>query len=321
MPATSEAGTVGALTADRARAVWAGLQAEQREIAPAYFYDARGSALFDAITRLPEYYPTRAERAILEQLAPTLIAALRPRTLVELGPGNGDKARLLLRPLIETHSAPWYAPIDVSAAYLTQLTDRFAIEFPSLIVRGSEADIARALGLPAGLPGPVLVAFLGGTIGNFEPGAASALLARIGAVLGPQDRALIGFDLKKDPHRLHRAYNDAAGVTAQFNLNALRVLNRELDCDFDLSVFEHYAFYNESLGRIEMHLRALRAQSVRIGHQGSIDLAPGETIRTEISCKYDRTGIEAMLKASGLRLEAFDTGANADFALVLASRA
>ena len=321
MPATSDAGLARPLLHDPARDVWDGLGRAQKEISPAFFYDERGSALFDQITALPEYYPTRAERAILERLAPALIETLNPKTVVELGPGNGDKARLLLRPLVQRQPQPWYVPIDVSATYLDRLAARFALEFPSLVVCGSESDIAHELRLPPGMPAPLLIAFLGSTIGNFDAQAGAALLARIAAVMRAGDRALIGFDLKKDAARLERAYNDQAGVTAEFNLNALRVLNRELDCEFDPGAFEHYAFYDQAAGRVEMHLRATCAMTVRIGGHGSIALAQGETIRTEISCKYDRPQIESMLREGGLRLERFETGADADFALVLASAA
>jgi L-histidine Nalpha-methyltransferase len=302
------------------REVWDGLNREQKEISSKYFYDERGSELFDRITALPEYYLTRAEQQILERIAPELIAEIRPNTLVELGPGNGDKARILLDQLLPRAATPVYAPVDVSESYLEQLSAEFTAAYPRLTVRVCLSDITTVLQLPEHLPPPLLVAFLGSTIGNFEEEAARRLLARTASVLQPGDHFMIGFDLKKDSARLHAAYNDAAGVTAEFNLNILRVLNAELDADFDVSAFEHSAFYDEALGRVEMHLVSLRPQSVRIGAIGSVSLRKGETIRTEISCKYGRMDIEGLLGNAGLEIVRFDTDQEQLFSLVTTRR-
>jgi L-histidine N-alpha-methyltransferase len=313
-----------ALRAEReimAGEVWSGLNRAQKEIPSKYFYDERGSELFDEITRLPEYYLTRAECRILQRIAPELIRSTSPRTLVELGPGSGDKTRILLDQIVARSDAPVYVPVDVSETYLEQLSAEFRAAYPALVVRPSLSDITREIRLPPRLASPLIVAFLGSTIGNFEAVEAGALLARIGALLTPEDRFLIGFDLKKDPGVLHAAYNDAAGVTAEFNLNLLRVLNQALDCDFDPGAFRHRAEYLESLGRIEMHLVSTQAQAVRIDALGIVQIAEGETIRTEISCKYDRDQIETMLGAAGLELDRFDTDSAGRFALVTARRA
>jgi L-histidine N-alpha-methyltransferase len=300
--------------------VWSGLNREQKEISSKYFYDERGSELFDRITELPEYYPTRAERQILERIAPEVIEETRPNTLVELGPGNGDKARILLDQLVPRAAMPVYAPVDVSESYLEQLSAELSAAYPRLTVRVCLSDITTALQLPGRLPAPLLIAFLGSTIGNFEEAAASALLAHTASVLQVGDHFLIGFDLKKDPQRLHAAYNDAAGVTAEFNLNILRALNAELETNFEVSAFEHRAFYNESLGRVEMHLLSLRPQSVRIDDLGTVTIREGETIRTEISCKYNRADIDALLGNAGLEAVRFDTDQEQLFAVVTTRR-
>lgn len=301
-----------------AREVWAALNRVPREIPSKYFYDERGSELFDQITRLPEYYLTRAECEILKRITPALIQSAAPCTLVELGPGSGDKTRILLDHIAARASAPVYVPVDVSETYLEQLSAELSANYPGLTVRPSLSDMTREIRLPQRLPGPLIIAFLGSTIGNFEAAAAAALLARIGALLNAEDRLLIGFDLKKDPAVLHAAYNDAAGVTAEFNLNILRVLNRALDCDFDPHAYRHRAEYNQELGRIEMYLLSTRDQVVRVGSLGSVQIGKGESIRTEISCKYDRVQIEGMLEQGGLSMAAFDTDGAERFALVTA---
>lgn len=301
-----------------AREVWSGLNRAQKEIPSKYFYDERGSELFDEITRLPEYYLTRAERQILERCTAELIRSASPRTLVELGPGSGDKTRILLDHIVARSVAPVYVPVDVSETYLEQLSAELSTAFPTLVVRPSLSDITREIRLPSRLASPLIVAFLGSTIGNFEAAEAGALLARIGALLKPEDCCLIGFDLQKDPRVLHAAYNDAAGVTAEFNLNLLRVLNQALDCDFDPGAFRHRAEYVESLGRIEMHLASTKEQAVRIDSLGIVQIAEGESIRTEISCKYDRGQIETMLGEASLELSRFDTDSAGLFALATA---
>jgi L-histidine N-alpha-methyltransferase len=283
----------------------AGLEARPRIIPPKFFYDERGSELFEEITRLPEYYPTRVERGILAGEVAAWIRQLGPRALVELGAGSAEKTRILLEAMLESvdEGPVVYAPVDVSADFLRASARRLVADYPGLRVEPVVADLTSTFDLPADLPRPLVVAFLGSTIGNFGRGEAAALLARASAVLGDADRLLLGVDLQKDPALLHAAYNDAAGVTAEFNLNVLRVLNRELGADFDLAAFRHRAFYDEATGRIEMHLVAERALRVMIPDIGSFDLEAGESILTEISRKYDRTEVEGMLRDAGLAID------------------
>ncbi len=304
-----------------AQEVWLGLTRPQKEIPSKYFYDARGSQLFDEITTLPEYYLTRAEASILRRVADDFIASFAPNALVELGPGSGEKTRMLLDALVQHSNAPVYVPLDISESYLEQLRVQFSADYAGLQVRPSRCDISRELRLPGMLAGPLLVAFLGSTIGNFERAEALALLQRAGAVMREEDRFLLGFDLKKDEAVLNAAYNDSAGVTAEFNLNVLRVLNRELHCNFDVSAFTHCAYYNSLAGRIEMHLVSQREQVVRIYKQGFVRIEEGETIRTEISCKYDRAEMESMLSEAGFEVVRFDTDSGNAFGLIMAARA
>lgn len=299
--------------------VRAGLSRPQKELPPTYFYDARGSALFDEITRLPEYYLTRAEEALLRAHAPVLARALRPRTVAELGAGSARKARLLLSAARGAGGGEWYVPIDVSAAALRETTARLRGEFPGVHVHPTLGDMREAIVLPPGVPRPLLFAFLGSTIGNFPHEDAVALLARIRAALAPGDRLLLGADLVKDVATLEAAYDDARGVTAEFNRNVLRVLNRELGADFDVEAFAHRALYDAAHRRIEMHLVARDAQQVCIPDVGVVALAAGESIRTEVSCKYDRAALEGMLGAAGLELERWMPDDPARFALVLAA--
>lgn len=295
-----------------------GLGRRQKELPPKYFYDERGSELFERITRLPEYYLTRAERALLETHAPTLAGEFRPRTLVELGAGSAVKTRILLNAMREAGSVEDYVPIDVSAEFLGDTARRLRGEYPGLRVTGAVADISSSLGLPPRLRRPVLFAFLGSTIGNFDAPAARVLLARVRAAMGPFDRLLLGTDLRKPRKIVETAYNDARGITAAFNRNMLRVLNRELGCDFDLEAFTHRAFYSTARHRIEMHLVSTREQVVHIPRVGEIRLATGESIRTEISCKYDRPSVRRLLRAARLQLDHWlaDDGR---FALTVAS--
>ena len=298
--------------------VRAGLARPQKELPPKYFYDERGSELFEKITRLPEYYLTRAERALLEEHAVDLVGGLRPRTLVELGAGSAVKTRILLDAMRDAGRAEEYVPIDVSADFLADTSRRLRAEYPMLRVSGAVADIGESLGLPPRLRRPVLFAFLGSTIGNFDAPAARALLGRVRDVMGPFDRLLLGADLRKPRHVIEAAYNDARGVTAEFNRNMLRVLNRELGADFDLGAFAHRAFYSPARHRVEMHLVSNREQVVHIPLVGEVHLASGETIRTEISCKYDRASVRRLLRAARLRLEQWLTD-DGRFALAVAS--
>jgi len=297
--------------------VAAGLAAPQKELPPKYFYDHRGSVLFEEITRLPEYYLTRAERALLHSWMPRLIPALGTRALLELGAGSADKSRIILDAMRAAGTAELYVPIDVSAAFLEETADRLRREYQGLTVTPAVADISDELNLPRGQPDPALFAFLGSTIGNFYPPAAIRLLTRVRAALRARDRFLMGADLRKDVAVIEAAYNDARGVTAEFNRNMLRVLNHELGADFDSDSFEHRAFYQPEAHRIEMHLVATRAQAVQIPGIGSVRIAAGESIRTEISCKYDVPSIAALFAAAGLRLESWKTDPEHRFALVI----
>ncbi|HSJ10132.1 MAG TPA: L-histidine N(alpha)-methyltransferase [Longimicrobiales bacterium] len=276
-----------------------GLGLEQKELSPKYFYDARGSELFDRITELPEYYLTRAERALLAAFVKPWLVQTGARSIVELGAGSGDKTHLLLGAL---PAGGVYVPVDISRSYLEQIADELRPAFPALRIVPAHADITSELPLPNDVERPLVVAFIGSTIGNFSDAMAAALLRRVHDVLGPADRLLLGVDLRKDAAKLNAAYNDSAGVTAEFNLNVLHVINRELDADFDTDAFRHRAFYDERLGRVEMHLVSTRAQTVSIPEVGEFTFARDETIRTEISSKFDRPGVEQVLARAGLEL-------------------
>jgi L-histidine Nalpha-methyltransferase len=302
------------------RDVARGLAQPQKELSPKYFYDQRGSQLFEQITRLPEYYLTRAERAILDAEMPPLMRTLRPATLVELGAGSAAKTRVILDALHAAGSGRCYVPLDVSASFLADSARKLRAEYPWLRVTPVVADFTERVPLPPDLPRPLVLAFLGSTIGNFANAEAVRVLRHAGAVLAPGDRLLLGADLRKDPARLGAAYDDAAGVTAAFNRNMLLVLNRELGADFDAAAFDHDARYNRAEHRIEMHLVARTPQAVRIPGAGVFRFAPGESVRTEISCKYDRPAIDGLFALAGLRVDAWLTDAPRDFALVVASR-
>ncbi|HUF12846.1 MAG TPA: L-histidine N(alpha)-methyltransferase [Longimicrobiales bacterium] len=286
-------------------AVRDGMHARPRIIPPKFFYDERGSELFEAITALPEYYPTRAEREILDTRVAAWIRELEPRSLVELGAGSAEKTRILLEAMLEVAGAArvLYAPVDVSADFLRATAERLAAAYPTLDVMPIVADLTQDFQLPDDLPRPLVVAFLGSTIGNFGRGDAAALLRRAAVSLADADRLLLGVDLKKDPALLNAAYNDSAGVTAEFDLNVLRVLNRELGADFDPDAFRHHAFYDEAGGRVEMHLVATQAMRVTIPEVGTFDLEAGESILTEISRKYDHAEVDVTLAGAGLAVE------------------
>jgi L-histidine N-alpha-methyltransferase len=298
-----------------------GLAATQKELPPKYFYDHRGSELFEEITRLPEYYPTRTERGILEAWMPGLVAGLGTRTLIELGAGSAEKSRVILNAMRAAGTAEVYVPIDVSATFLSHTAARLRREYPGLKVEPAVADIGEELNLPRRLPRPALFAFLGSTIGNFHPAEAIRLLRRVRAAMEPGDRFLMGADLRKDVARIERAYNDSRGVTAEFNRNMLRVLNHELGADFDPETFEHRAFYERQAHRIEMHLVSSRPQVVTIPGIGEVSFARGETLRTEISCKHDRDSVAALFRPAGLRVESWRTDPEGLFALVVGAPA
>ncbi|MFF0409361.1 L-histidine N(alpha)-methyltransferase [Kitasatospora sp. NPDC004745] len=296
-----------------------GLTSEPKWLPPKWFYDARGSELFEEITRLPEYYPTRAERAILTARAGEIAAATRAHTLVELGSGSSEKTRLLLDALRTLGSLEAYVPVDVSESALTGAGTALAAEYPGLAVHGVLADFTARLGLPPE-GGPRLVAFLGGTLGNLLPPERAAFLRGLRAALDPGDFLLLGTDLVKDPAALVSAYDDSAGVTAEFNLNVLNVLNRELGADFDPSAFAHVARWDPEQEWIEMRLRSLRSQTVKIP---ALDLPVhfdrGEELRTEVSAKFRRERVADELAAAGLRLSHWWTDEEGRFGLSLAA--
>jgi L-histidine Nalpha-methyltransferase len=295
-----------------------GLRQPQKELPPKYFYDHRGSVLFEQITRLPEYYLTRTERRLLRREVPAWMAALRPATLVELGAGSGEKTQIILEAMRAVRPRCMYVPLDVSAEFLRESAARIARELPGLAVAPVIADMTEAVTVPADAPTPLLIAFLGSTIGNFDADGARDLLTRVRDVMGPRDRLLLGADLRKDVRTLERAYDDAAGVTAEFNRNVLRVVNRELGADFDLRRFAHEARYDADAGRVEMHLVARDAHCVRIPGVGIVRFEAGESIRTEICCKYDRPGLESLLHSAGLRIAAWARDDDAPYALLVA---
>ncbi|MCY1141255.1 L-histidine N(alpha)-methyltransferase [Actinoplanes sp. Pm04-4] len=306
-----DAGTQeAALRAD----VVAGLTATPKRLPPKWFYDARGSELFEQITELPEYYPTRAERAILTARAPEIARLTGARTLIELGSGYSTKTRLLLEALRPT----LFVPMDVSPTALEAAAAHVGTDFPSVRVQGIVGDITRHLGFLPQAPDR-LVAFLGGTIGNFEPAERAHFLADVRAVLRPGEHLLLGTDLVKSPKVLVPAYDDAAGVTAEFNKNVLRVLNRHLQADFDVDGFAHVALWDADHEWIEMRLRSRWPQRVTIP---AVDLVvefkTGEEIRTEISAKFRREGVEKELTEAGFTLTHWWTDPEARFALSLA---
>lgn len=299
------------------RDVGDGLRKIPKELPSKYFYDERGSELFEQITELAEYYLTRAERSLLEQKVPALITKLATSSLVELGAGSASKTRIILDAMRNRGTARCYVPIDVSADFLETTAALLRAEYPDMAIIPVVSDITAPFTLP-NLAEPVLIAFLGSTIGNFDRASAVALLSHVAGLMKPGDWFLLGADLRKDPGILHAAYNDSLGVTAAFNLNLLARLNRELGADFPLDLFEHRAFYNSNEHRIEMHLVARGDFTVFIPGGGSFAFSREETVRTELSHKYDRQTIEAILNSSGMALDDWITDERNDFALVVA---
>jgi len=297
----------------------AGLRAVPKDLPPKYFYDDRGSQLFDDITRLPEYYPTRAEAAILSARADEIAASTGADTLVELGSGTSEKTRLLLAALARTGRLRRFVPFDVSEMTLREASVAIAGEHPEIEVHAVVGDFEHHLDLlPGG--GRRVIAFLGGTIGNLAPPARAEFLTAVRAGLGPDDTLLLGTDLVKDPERLVAAYDDAAGVTAAFNRNVLHVLNRELGADFDPDAFAHVARWDPEAEWIEMHLRPDTAQTVKVPALDLVvEFEAGEAMRTEISAKFRRDRVAAELAAAGLGLRAWWTDPGGDFALSLSS--
>jgi L-histidine N-alpha-methyltransferase len=296
-----------------------GLSLEQKELDPKYFYDGRGSELFEEITGLPEYYPTRAERALLLGVMPALIDELQPASLIELGAGSSSKTRVILDAMSETDSGRQYVPVDVSSDFLHESAAKLRLEYPLMRIDPAVGDFAKELDLPP-LQHPALFAFLGSTIGNFREAAAVQILEHIAVRMRGDDTFILGVDLRKDPQVIEAAYNDARGVTAEFNINVLRVLNRELLADFDLSAFTHRAFYDHERARIEMHLDSSADQTVNIPGLGSVEIRKGESIRTELSYKYDRATVTSLFEKAGLCLERWLTGDDGAFGLAVGSR-
>lgn len=297
----------------------AALTGSPRSIPSKYFYDDVGSELFERICELPEYYPTRTEAALLEQVAAAIAEQSGARELVELGSGAARKTRRLLDAMSAVGAELKYVPVDVSAGMLRRTAEELTREYPRLVVHGLVADFMTDLGeLPEG--GRRLVAFLGGTIGNLDPEREAVdFLRHVRRSMAAEDCFLLGTDLIKDLATLEAAYNDSLGVTAEFNRNILRVVNARFGGDFDPAAFEHLAFYDRENDWIEMRLLASRAQRVRVAALDlDLELVAGEPIRTEISAKFDRPKVERLLERGGFRLSSwFVDPANA-FALSLA---
>ena len=301
--------------------VWEGLRRDVPELSPRLFYDERGSELFEQITGLDEYYPTRTETALLERWSGPIVERLRPAALLELGAGSARKTRLLLSHLAREVPGARYVPLDVSADFLERTAATLRSEYPALEVVPEVADFNSEIVLSHPLPRPALFAFLGGTIGNFAATAGTDLLRRLAARMNPGDHLLLGADLRPGPGKtreeLVAAYDDARGVTAAFNLNILAVLDAAIGTDFDLDDWRHRAVWVEDEGRIEMHLVAVRDVDVAVPERGLVRFAKGDAIRTEISSKYDRATLESMFDRAGLRVTDWLTDARDRYALVI----
>jgi L-histidine Nalpha-methyltransferase len=300
-----------------------GLTRPFKELPPKHFYDERGAELFDEICEQPEYYPTRAERSILEARSAAIVAATGAGELVELGSGTAAKTRVLLQAMAAAQTLERYVPVDVTEHMVHRTAEELTAEFPGLRVEGVIGDFERHLGaVPDPVDGvPRIVALLGGTIGNFIPGSRRKFLRTMAELLRPGvDHLLLGTDLVKDPAVIEAAYNDAAGVTAAFNKNVLVVVNRELDANFDVDSFEHYAFFDREREWIEMRLRATRRMDVRIeALKLDVSFAPREEMRTEISAKFTRERLARDMAAAGLELREVLTDDEGLFALSLSA--
>ena len=309
-----EGGTLAGLAED----VREGLSCPFKEIPPKYFYDERGSELFEAITALPEYYPTRAERSILDHRAAEIVAAASPTTLIELGSGAAAKTRSLLDAMRDTGSLETYVPVDISEEITRRVAEELVAEYEGLRVHGVICDYETHLERVPREEG-ALIAFLGGTIGNFRPGPRRSFLARIATLMYPGDRFLLGTDLVKDTAVLEAAYNDSAGITAEFNKNVLHVLNRELGASFDPELFEHVAFFDPENEWIDIRLRSLAEQFIDLtGLDMRTHFARNEEMRTEISTKFTRERLEASYADAGLELVDWWTDPDELYALSLA---
>lgn len=300
------------------RDVFDGLQCTPKSLPPKWFYDSVGSQLFDQITRLPEYYPTRVEAEILRGCAAEVASVSGADTLVELGAGTSEKTRQLLNALRDRGALSGFVPFDVDASVLSATVTAIQHEYPGIEIQAVCGDFEEHLTrIPTG--GRRLFVFLGSTIGNLTPAYRARFLLNLAAVMRPGDSLLLGADLVKDTERLVRAYDDAAGVTAKFNRNVLTVINRELDADFDVDSYQHVARWNVEEERIEMWLRASRYQRVRVGAlELAVDFAAGEKMLTEVSCKFRPEDIRAELVGAGMHPIRWWTDAAHDFGLSLA---
>jgi len=298
----------GGALAGMAEVVREGLSSPFKELPPKYFYDERGSQLFERITEQPEYYPTRCEREILDARAAAIVAAAKPRTLIELGSGAAAKSRVLLDAMRDAGTLERFVPVDIAEGITRRVAAELVDEYPGLAIEGIVCDYETHLERTP-RPEGALIAFLGGTIGNFRPAPRRSFLARIATLMYPGDRFLLGTDLVKDRARLEAAYNDAAGVTAEFNKNVLNVLNRELDADFDLDGFEHVAFWDPDNEWIDIRTIDMRVHFSR-----------NEEMRTEISTKFTRERIESSYADVGLELTDWWTDRDGMYALSLARR-
>jgi L-histidine N-alpha-methyltransferase len=317
------------LPADQATAmerdVRRGLARTPKELSPKYFYDERGSQLFEAITELEEYYPTRRERQILiERSAEIVAAAGNPATLIELGSGSASKTRHLLDAMRNAGTLRTYVPVDISEEITRETAAALVGEYPGLDVHGLVCDFEAHLERTptTSEAGPRLIAFLGGTVGNLYPDERAAFLGRIAGLLDPGDHLLLGTDLVKEVERLELAYDDPAGVTAEFNVNVLRVLNRELGGDFDFDAFAHVAHFDLEHEWIDIGLRSLAAQDVHLDHLDlTVRFEEGEVMRTEISTKFTRPRLEESYAGTGLKMASWFTDPAEDYALSLAKLA
>lgn len=309
-----------ALAGPIAEEVLSGLSAPRKHLPPKLFYDARGSQLFEQITELPEYYLTRTERAILQESAADIASQAGPNlTLVEMGAGSASKTRVLIEAILRRQLRLAFYPVDVSPAALREAVASLNGDYPALQVNPLVADYTHHMPELRELPSRKLALFIGSTIGNFEPDDAVEFLTRLRQSLGRNDAVLIGFDMRKSTRILHAAYNDAQGITAEFNKNVLARINRELGGKFDVESFKHIAVWNRSLSRIEMHLESRVAQTVWINDLGrSFRFSRGERVHTENSYKFSRVAIARMLRKSGLRLERIWSDPKGWFSEVLA---
>ncbi len=304
---------------DLAEDVRAGLLAKRKILPPKYFYDEYGSQLFDQICDTPEYYPTRSEDALLAKHAENVIAVSRPDRILELGSGTSRKTRHLLDACEASQCRPTYAPFDVCREVLEDARHELVAEYDWLAVKALVGDYTAGLENLPRSDATSLIAFLGSTIGNFPGDEAIRFLREVRALMDADDRLLVGADRFKDPETLHAAYNDAAGLTAAFNLNLLEVINRELDANFDLAGFEHYAFFNPLESRIEMNLIATRDQTVDIpALDATVQFRDGDPILTEVSCKFTRASLQDLLSESGFAIQQHHEAAEQGFSLILA---